>query len=106
MGQFTEHSDTDKWPGGHEAEGLPKDGYILMSVHGIRLKGAARLCGLPTPPYRWDGVGTRHLAGLAASWALRLFPVAVIIRSDSGKIHGLCPNHGRISVLRNAAADN
>lgn len=89
MREFSAHSDNDRWGAGHEADGLPKDGFVLLDSEGHCLKGAARLAGLPTPPYRWDNVGTRHLAGLAACFAFRVEPSIVIVRSDSGKVHAL-----------------
>lgn len=88
---FTNHhaADQDRWPRGHEAAGLPMDGYITLSSAGFSLKAAVRVGGLPTPPLKWDNVGTRHMAGLALTWVLRLYPALVIVRSDSGSIHFL-----------------
>merc|ERR1719413_161276 len=82
------HTATDKWESG-PAVGLSKDGYFLMGLHGECLKCAVRLAGMPTPPFRWEGVGTRHLAALAACWCLRNFPAVVMVRSDSGSVHAL-----------------
>jgi len=96
---FSAHSDTDQWPHGHEASGLPKDGYTLLNLRGFRLKCAARICGLPLPPYSWEGVGTRHTTALAVCWALRLFPAIVIVRSDRGTVHGLYFMKGSIVAL-------
>lgn len=87
--EFAKHTDDDRWPPGHAAAGLPKDGFVLLSSQGFRLKCAARLTGLPTPPFRWDNVGSRHLSALAACWAFRLQPSIVIVRSETGKIHVL-----------------
>jgi len=95
---LSQHSDSDRWPEGHEAGGLPKDGYILVSAEGLRVLCAARMIGLPTPPYSWDGVGTRHMAAVAAAHALSRFPCCVIVRSDSGKVHGLCPQIRKKSI--------
>jgi len=90
MQAFTLHSDNDRWPKGHEASDMPKDGFTLIDGNsGLRLKCAARMVGLPLPPYQWDNVGTRHLAALAACWAFRFGPSIVMVRSDSGKIHVL-----------------
>ena len=87
---FSSHSDTDRWPADHEASSLPKDGFTLVDgISGRRLKCAARMVGLPMPPYKWDNVGTRHLAALAACWAFRLGPSIVMVRSDSGHVHVL-----------------
>ena len=88
--EFVRHSDSDRWPEDHEASGLPKDGFTLVDGNcGRRLKGAARMVGLPMPPYQWENVGTRHLAALSACWAFRLGPSIIMVRSDSGKIHVL-----------------
>lgn len=97
--ELSEHSDNDRWPEGHEAAGLPKDGYILISTDGVRVLCTARMIGLPTPPYMWDGVGTRHMAAVAATHALSRWPCAVVVRSDSGKIHGMCPAQKRSSNI-------
>merc|ERR1712003_328408 len=88
--QFSQHTSNDRWPIEHEAAGLPKDGFAaLLDTSGYRLRCAVRLTGLPTPPFRWDGVGTRHVAALSLSWCLRNVPAVVVVRSDSGKVHGL-----------------
>merc|ERR1711866_351 len=80
----------DRWPANHNASGLPKDGVAaLIDVSGHCIKAAVRLTGLPTPPFRWDGVGTRHMACLSVSWCLREYPSAVVVRSDSGRLHCL-----------------
>jgi len=99
--ELSRHSDNDRWPQGHEAAGLPKDGYILINDMGMRVLCAARIVGLPTPPYRWDGVGTRHMAAVAAAHALAEWPCAVVVRSDSGRVHGICPSqkHGSLKVV-------
>merc|ERR1712187_229325 len=90
MQEFSEHTADDRWPAHHEARGLPKDGVAaLVDVSGHCLKAAVRLTGLPTPTYRWDGVGTRHIACLSASCCLREYPSAVVVRSDSGRLHCL-----------------
>merc|ERR1740117_1262487 len=85
MQDFTDHELdlNDRWPSDHEAAGLPKDGYLLLRESGRCKLAAARLVGLPTPPYQWDRVGTRHLAALSACWALRRRAAMVIVRSDS-----------------------
>jgi uncharacterized protein (TIGR00255 family) len=92
---FSAHTETDKWDSG-PAIGLSKDGYILMGLHGYSFKAAVRLAGMPTPPFSWDGVGTRHLAAMAACWILRRYPAVVIVRSDSGKVHTLVHVDGQI----------
>lgn len=90
MREFTQHSENDRWPEGHEASNLPKDGFTLVDGNsGRRLKCASRIVGLPTPPYQWDNVGTRHAAALAACWAFRSGPCVVMVRSDGGHIHVL-----------------
>lgn len=102
MMEFTLHSDNDRWPKGHEASDMPKDGFTLIDGNsGLRLKCAARMVGLPLPPYQWDNVGTRHLAALAACWAFRFSPSIVMVRSDSGKIHVLHAfdeSHGLVAL--------
>lgn len=99
MLEFTSHTDTDRWPEGHAAYGLPKDGYMLVSPAGYCIKCATKIVGLPMAPYAWEGVGTRHSSALAACWALRLHPSCVLVRSDSGKVHGLVFKRGRVDVL-------
>jgi hypothetical protein len=95
---FSKHTESDKWDDG-PGLGLSKDGYILMSLSGNAVKGAVRLAGMPTPPFRWEGVGTRHLAAMAACWALRRHPSVVIVRSDSGSVHILLHARGQIHAL-------
>merc|ERR1712217_583140 len=60
--KFTDHPEEchDKWPPGHEAAGLPKDGFTLLNISGGCRSGATKIVGVRTPPYTWDGVGTRH----------------------------------------------
>merc|ERR1712187_1039763 len=90
MQEFSEHTADDRWPADHDARGLPKDGVAaLIDVSGHCLKAAVRLAGLPTPTYRWDSVGTRHMACLSVSCCLRQYPSAVVVRSDSGRVHCL-----------------
>merc|ERR1712032_1368249 len=102
IADFTDHhlDENDRWPSGHEASGLPKDGFTIVGANGKVLRGAVRLVGLPTPPYRWDSVGTRHLAALAVGWALCNKSAIVVVRSDSGKIHVLCPLHDSLQAFR------
>jgi len=98
--ELTLHTEDDRWPRGHVAEGLPKDGFTLLdAVSGYRLKSAARMVGLPTPPFIWDNVGTRHLAALAACWAFRSGPSIVMVRSDSGKIHILTSQEAKNNII-------
>merc|ERR1712187_90379 len=90
MQEFSEHTADDRWPANHMASGLPKDGVAaLIDLNGHCLKAAVRLTGLPTPPFRWDGVGTRHTACLSLSWCLQEYPAAVVIRSSTGRLHCL-----------------
>lgn len=98
MLDFADHTKQigDKWLAGHEAAGLPKDGYTLLNIEGQRRLCAARIIGLANPPLRWERVGTRHLTGLAAIWALRRCVATVIIRSDSGMVRVLCPTPYKI----------
>lgn len=103
MQEFTAHTNTDRWPAGHhEAGNLPKDGFVLLDVNGYRIKCATRICGLPLPPLRWDGIGTRHMAALSLSWALQSsdFPSFVIVRSDSGIVHSVISSNGGATLLR------
>merc|ERR1712151_521034 len=97
MQEFSEHTADDRWPANHVASGLPKDGVAaLIDLRGCCLKAAVRLTGLPTPPFCWDGVGTRHMACLSLSWCLRDYPSAVVVRSDSGKLHCLLSCTGKL----------
>ena len=95
LGEFSALSDTDAWPPNHEAGGLPKDGYTLLSLKGVRVIAAARIQGLPVSPFKWGGVGTRHSAALNVCWVLRSFPTVVIVRSDRGDVHGLYHSGGQ-----------
>jgi len=102
LGAFTDHDlqENDRWPKGHEAEGLPKDGYVLLKETGDCKLAAVRLVGLPLSPYLWERVGTRHLAGLSACWALRRHIAVVMVRSESGKVHLLIPtSHRSVSLM-------
>lgn len=96
---FSAHSHNDRWPDDHEAHGLPKDGYMLLTHRGNRVKCAAKIVGLPTSPYRWDGVGTRHTTALGLCWALRFFPAVILVKSDGGQVHGLHFNQGKVIAL-------
>eukprot|EP00931_Biecheleriopsis_adriatica_P088984 TRINITY_DN63196_c0_g1_i1.p1 TRINITY_DN63196_c0_g1~~TRINITY_DN63196_c0_g1_i1.p1 ORF type:complete len:938 (-),score=115.19 TRINITY_DN63196_c0_g1_i1:63-2876(-) len=79
----------DKYPEGHEAAGLPKDGYMLISTSGFRSRCSVGLPVEPTP-ITWAGVGMRHKSGLSVAWRLRNEDhTVVIISSASGKVHGL-----------------
>lgn len=99
MREFSAHSEGDAWDPNHEAGGLPKDGYALLNIKGFRVICAARLQGLPIAPFKWNGVGTRHSAALNACWALRRFPVVVVVRSERGKIHGLYHCSGQVKAF-------
>lgn len=99
MQEFSSHSATDRWPADHEAGGLPKDGYMLLTHRGRLVKGAAKIVGIPAPPYSWEGVGTRHSTALGLCWAMRFFPAVVLVRSDSGQMHGLFFSNGNISAI-------
>jgi hypothetical protein len=91
--EFTAHTVDDRWPAGHVvAAGLHKDGYHLMGTEGFRKKCAARIIGLPAAPRAWKQCGCRHMTALALTWSLRRFPCVVIIRSESGRVTGLCSN--------------
>lgn len=98
MRDFSAHSEGDAWPLNHEASGLPKDGYALLSLNGYRVICAARIQGLPVTPFKWDGVGTRHAAALGTCWAFRRFPAIVLVRSERGKVHGLYHKGGKVVV--------
>merc|ERR1711879_49468 len=71
--------------------GQPKDGAILLSTSGYRVKCAVKLVGLPRADNTWTGVGTRHEAALQV--ASFLHQCLVLVRSDSGMIHILI-HHG------------
>merc|ERR1712187_165150 len=87
--EFADHSkqENDRWPSGHPAHDLPKDGFTLLSVKGTRRLCAARLLGLPVAPYAWDDVGTRHMAAMNLAYALRGHLAMVVVRSDKGVVH-------------------
>jgi len=97
---FTEHSATDRWPQDHAevaARGQPKDGAFLIDTSGYRVACAAKLMGL-SPPKRWRSMGTKHEAALACAWEVE--DATVLVRSDSGSIHGIIRKGDRIIVLR------
>jgi hypothetical protein len=96
---FAVHTEDDKWPKQHEAARLPKDGYHLYGTSGFCHLAAARLVGLPAAPYEWDGVGMRHTTALQLCWALRDHAAVVVVRSESAKVHLLCPSKGMVHVL-------
>ena len=100
FGEFTEHSDSDRWPADHpdpEARGLPKDGGILLDAYGFRLKCSAKVLGLP-PPRSWQGVGTKHEAALASAWAIE--GCVALVRSDSGSIHAVVRDGAALRAYR------
>merc|ERR1719401_2677884 len=100
FGDFTEHSDTDRWPHDHpdvDARGMPKDGALLLNEKGYCVKCAAKIVGL-RPPALWSSVGTRHEAALACAWAIP--NSVVLIRSDGGTIHGLARQEDNIAAYQ------
>jgi len=99
MNEFCAHSASDRWPADHEAHGLPKDGYTLLTHRGRPVKCATKIVGLPSTPYAWDGVGTRHMTALGLCWALRFYPSIILVRSDGGQVHGLSFSNGEIVAL-------
>jgi len=97
---FTEHSDTDRWPETHadpRARSQPKDGAFLLDPSGYRLKCAVKLLGLP-PAIVWEGVGTKHEAGLAAAWEVE--GCIALVRSDSGSVHGIVRDGSTLLAYR------
>lgn len=97
----TEHTDNDRWPedcADEEARGQPKDGAIVLTTEGYRWCAAAKLIGLPTAPYSWPGVGTRHEAALQVACFLE--KCVVMVRSDSGKVHVLSKRQEELKILR------
>lgn len=97
---FAEKTDDDKWPPGHEAAGLPKDGYHLYGTSGFCRLGAARIVGLPSPTCEWEGVGMRHTTALQLCCALRGSPAVVAVRSECGHVHVLLPSKAAVEVFR------
>lgn len=95
---FAQHTRTDRWPKGHEAAGLPKDGYMLYGSSGFCRRAAAGLVGLPPPGCKWAGKGMRHTTALQLCWALRGHTALVVVRSDSGMVHVLCPGEKTVKV--------
>jgi hypothetical protein len=102
VGDFLDHSlqENDRWPPGHEAAGLPKDGFTILGIDGYRKIAAAKIVGLPVAPFKWDGVGSRHTMALALAWALRFGTSLVVVRSESGKVHALLPSETHVLALR------
>lgn len=97
----SKHTTNDRWPEGHEAQGLPKDGYNLYDSSGLCCLAAARLEGLPAAPCEWTNVGMRHTTALQLCWMLALqgHTAVVLVRSDSGSLHILCACDGAVEVL-------
>jgi len=90
--EFTEHTDDDRWPNNHTdalARGKPKDGALLFHTSGHRLKAATKLLGLP-PVCTWANMGTKHEAAASLAWYCT--DSFVLVKSDSGGIHGLVKN--------------
>lgn len=98
--EFTGHSETDRRPLDHAdeaARGQPKDGAFLVDTSGFRLKCATKVLGLP-PPIKWDGVGTKHEAALAVTWAV---PGCVaLVRSDVGSVHCIVRDRAVLTVYK------
>lgn len=93
----------DRWPPGHLAANLPKDGGYLHDIRsGMCLHAAIRFEGLPVAPFAWDGVGTKHTAALHFAWCLRKHPHVVIVGSESGSLHGIVahPTREQVEILR------
>jgi len=100
FGDFTEHSDNDRWPEDHpdvNARGQPKDGAVFLNEEGYCLKCAVKVVGF-RPPAKWEGVGTRHEAALACAWSIHRS--VILVRSDSGKIHGLVRQEANIAAYQ------
>jgi len=89
--EFTEHTETDRWPEEHsepELRGKPKDGIaVLLSPSGFRVKCAVRLEGLPLSLKTWSQRGMRHMTALAVTDFL--LQSMVIVRSCVGQVHVL-----------------
>ena len=80
----------DRWPPGHVAENLPKDGCYVVTREGFCPLAAIKLTGLPADaPFDWVGRGTKHSSALLVAWGLRRSAHAVIVGSESGAVHGL-----------------
>lgn len=104
--EFTEHSETDRWPDNHPEEALrgkPKDGVAaLLSTSGFRVKSAVRLEGLPLASKNWSKKGMRHMTALAA--ADFLLQAMVVVRSCAGEVHVLVKQHTRELTAYRVAA--
>lgn len=98
--KFAEHTANDRWPKGHPAEDLSKDGYNLYDASGVCCLAAARLEGLPAAPCQWVNAGMRHTTALQLCWALALKgrSAVAIVSSDSGRLHVLCACDGAVEV--------
>ena len=66
-----------------QVRGQPKDGAILMTDKGYRVKCAVKLIGLPEAGLSWKGVGTRHEA----------IPTSKISKIAISKIIKIAINH-------------
>lgn len=96
---FARHASTDRWPAGHDAAHLPKDGCMCYGVSGFCRLASARLLGLPATGSEWEGVGMRHTTALQLCCALRGHLAVVAVRSDSGSVHVLIPGKEAVEVL-------
>lgn len=101
ISEFTVHTDDDRWPQGHEACELPKDGFTaLLSPNGYRKMCACRVVGCPMPAHRWEKVGTRHQTALCISYVMRRCISAVVVRSDSRIMTALLWHGGKLDAFQ------
>lgn len=89
---FADHNQQveDKWPEGHEAAGLNKDGAFLVDLDGMCLLAAVKITGLPADaPFVWEGTGTKHSSALLSAWSLRHTAHVVVVGSEARRVHGI-----------------
>lgn len=100
MRAFAKRGAGKRWPEGHEAAHLTKDGYNLYGASGFCRLAAACVVGLPAACNNWERVGMRHTTALQLCSALRGGRAAVVaVRSDSGTVHVLCPCEETVEVM-------
>jgi len=98
--EFTSRGEHDRWLAHEEASGLPKDGFFLVDWTGRLYKCAVRIEGLPSTPLMWKKVGCRHMTAMQMCYASRDANGIVIVRSDTGDVHGLHSCNGIVKALK------
>jgi len=99
--ELSERTPDRRWPRGHEAEGLNKDGFsALLGTDGRCLKASVAVMGLQGAPLAWESVSCLHLDALDLMWALSQHgPAAFVLRCAGGVVHVLLRGEDGIVAL-------